>query len=49
MTCVVFSEKKELPKSKTELVKTVFELSMDRTTLKLLNKKSQDVDNIDIL
>ena len=49
MTCVVFSQKKELPKSKTELVKTIFQLSMDRSTLKLLNKKSQDMDNIDTL
>ena len=49
MTCVVFDEKNELPKRKTELVRTIFELSMDRTTLKIFNKKSQNVENIDTL
>ena len=49
MTCVVFDGKNELPKRKTELVRTIFELSMDRTMLEIFNKKSQDLENIDTL
>ena len=49
MTCVVFDEKQMLPLSKTDLATTIFKLSMDRTTLKMFKRKSQDMENIDIL
>ena len=34
MTVVVFVEKKSLPKTKTEIYKIIFQLVIDRTTLK---------------
>ena len=46
MTCVVYDEKKMLPKSKTELLRTIFELSMDRSTLKIFKKKSSELNDI---
>ena len=49
MTCVIFEEKQVLPKRKTELVQTIFELCMDRTTLKTFNKRSSDLKHIDKL
>ena len=49
MTCVVYDEREMLPNKKTELVKTIFEMCMNRTTLKLSNRKSYDVESIEIL
>ena len=34
MVCVIFDEKRSLPKSRTAIVKDIFELTIDRTTLK---------------
>ena len=34
MACAIFDEKGDLPKTKTHIIGSVFELSMDRTTLK---------------
>ena len=38
-----------LPKKKTELVQTTFEMFMNRTILKLSNRKSYDVESIEII
>ena len=50
MTCVVYDEKQKLPERKTELLGTLFELMMDRTTIKQkFDRKSRDIENIDTL
>ena len=49
MTCVVFAEKKSLPKTKTGIVGIIYELMMDRTTLKTFGCKSRNVPNLDKL
>ena len=49
MTCVVYDEKKILPNKKTELVKTIFEMFMNRTTLKSSNRKSYNVESIEMI
>ena len=48
MTCQLFYEKKHLPKTKTEIVGSIFELSMDRTTLKenTFGLKSTKIENL---
>ena len=38
MTCVIFEEKQVLPQRKTDFVRIIFDLCMDRTTLKVFNK-----------
>ena len=42
MTIVVFLEKKSLPKTRTDLYKTIFRLVTDRTTLKTFGLKSKN-------
>ena len=49
MTCVVYAEKRSLPKTKTGIVGIIYELMMDRTTLKTFGCKSRDVPNLDKL
>ena len=49
MTCVVFAEKKSLPKTKTGIVGIIYELMMDRTTLKTFGCKSRNIPNLDEL
>ena len=49
MTCMVYDEKQMLPTSKTQLVRIIFELCMDRTTLKIFNRKSYELDDIQTL
>ena len=49
MTCVVYDEKEMLPNRKTELVKTIFEMFMNRTTLKSFNRKSYDVESVEMI
>ena len=49
MTCVVYDEKEMLPNRKTELVKTIFEMCINRTTLKSLSGKSHDTESVEIL
>ena len=48
MACQLFYEKRHLPKTKTEVVGSIFELSMDRTTLKENNfgLKSTEIENL---
>ena len=49
MTVVVFVEKKSLPKTKTEIHKTIFQLAMDRITLKTFGCKSADISKLEDL
>ena len=49
MTVVIFNEQNTLPKSKTEIYKTIFQLVMDRTTLKTFGHKSKDIKKLDDL
>ena len=49
MTCVVYDEKQILPNRKTDLVKTIVEVSMNRTALKIINRKSQDMQSNEII
>ena len=50
MTAVVFlNEENALPESRTDLYKTIFKLTMDRTTLKTFGCKSEDIANLDDL
>ena len=46
---IVFIEKESLPKTRCALVSTIFELIMDRTTLKTVGCKSSELKNIDAL
>ena len=43
VTVVVFVEEKSLPKTKTDIYKTIFRLVMDRTTLKTFGCKSEHI------
>ena len=43
MTIVVFLEEESLPKSKTEIYKTIYKMVIDRNTLKKFGKKSEDI------
>ena len=49
MTCVIFDEKKSLPRSKTEIIKTIIQLLMDRSTLKHFGCKSSELKHLDSL
>ena len=49
MTCVIFDEKHSLPKKKTEIIGTIIELMMDRSTLKHFGCKSADLHCLDSL
>ena len=49
MACVIFNQKESLPKSKTDIFDTIFELLMDRTTLKTFGCKSGEIANLDEL
>ena len=47
MVCTIFIESKELPKTKTDIVRKIFKLAMDRSTLKTFNTKSDGVNELD--
>ena len=47
MICVIFDEKQSLPKTKTEIIRTIIKLMMDRSTLKHFGCKSQDLKQLD--
>ena len=49
MVCVVFDERQSLPKTKTGIVQIIYELAMDRSTMKTFGCKSSDVRNLDHL
>ena len=49
MVCTVFFEKKSLPKTRTEIVGTIFRLAMDRSTLKTFGTRSEEVRELDNL
>ena len=49
MTVVVFVQKNSLPKTKTEIYKTIFQLIVDRTTLKTFGDKSADISKLEDL
>ena len=49
MTVVVFLEKKSLPRTKTEIYKTIFKLVIDRTTLKTFGCKSEAISKLEDL
>ena len=49
MVCVVFSEKESLPKTTTSLMTTIFEMIMDRSTLKKFGLKSSQLKELEAL
>ena len=49
MTCVIFDEKQSLPKKKTEIIGTIIELMMDRSTLRHFGCKSSELQHLDSL
>ena len=49
MACVIFDEKKTLPKKITEIIGTIMELMMDRSTLKHFGCKSSNLEHLDSL
>ena len=49
MTCVIFDEKQSLPKKKTEIIGTIIQLMMDRSTLKHFGCKSSELQQLDTL
>ena len=49
MTCVIFDEAQSLPKKKTEIIRTIIQLMMDRSTLKHFGCKSSELQNLDSL
>ena len=49
MTCVIFDEKQTLPKKKTEIIGTIIQLMMDRSTLRHFGCKSSDLKHLDSL
>ena len=49
MTVVVFVKEKSLPKTKTEIYKTIFQLVIDRTTLKTFGFKSAAISKLEDL
>ena len=49
MKCVIFDEKQSLPKKKTEIIGTIIELMMDRSTLKHFGCKSSELQHLDSL
>ena len=46
MTCALFEENESLPKSKTDIFRTIFELVMDRSSLKRFGCKASCLDNL---
>ena len=49
MICVIFDEKQNLPKKKTEIIRTIVELMTDRSTLKHFGCKSLELEHLDSL
>ena len=49
LTCVVYDERQMLPNRKTELVRIIFEMLINRTTHKSSERKSQEMKNIEML
>ena len=47
MVCTIFIESKELPKSRTDTVRKIFKLAMDRSTLKTFHSKSDGINELD--
>ena len=47
MTCVLFEENKALPKSRTDIFRTILELVMDRSSLKRLGYKASCSENFE--
>ena len=49
MTCVILDEKQLLPRKKTEIIRTIIELIIDRSTLKHVECKSSELKHLDSL
>ena len=49
MICVIFDKKQFLPKTKTEIIRTIIQLMMDRSTLKHFGCKSSELKQLDNL
>ena len=47
MVCVLYSNEQSLPDTKTGIVWAIIRVCMDRSTLRLLGKKSSDIENLD--
>ena len=47
MVCVVFDERQSLPKTKTGIVQIIYELAMDRSTMKAFGCKSSDLRDLE--
>ena len=49
MVCVLYSNEQSLPDTKTGIVWAIIKMCMDRSTLRLLGKKSSQIENLDEL
>ena len=47
MVCVLFDEKKNLPKSQTKIISSIVEMFLDRSALKHFGKKAKDIVGLD--
>ena len=47
MVCVLYSNEQSLPDTKTGIVWAIIKMCMDRSTLRLLGKKSSQIENLD--
>ena len=49
MVCVLYNEKKSLPKSRTRLFDTIYKLIIDRSTMKTFGCKADDLEQLDTM
>ena len=49
MVCVIYNQEESLPETRAQIYELIYNLSMDRTTLKTFKKKSKDIPNIEEL
>ena len=47
MVCVLYSNEQSLPDTKTDIVWAIIKMCIDRSTLRLLGKKSSQIENLD--
>ena len=47
MVCILYSSSNTLPDTKTDIVWAIIKMCMDRSTLRLLGKKSSQIENLD--
>ena len=49
MVCVLYNEKKSLPKSRTKLFHTIYKLIIDRSTIKTFGCKADELKDLDTM